>query len=102
MRELNHFDEYIAGLVQKGQFVLGKEIVEGLSAEFGVSSVHARKLIQRTADKGFISTSKPATFGKGQYIYFPREKSLDLKAIRPICEKFRPPLARVVDALAAG
>ena len=101
MRELNYFDEYILKVVQDGQFVLGKEIVDGLTEKFNVSPVHARKLIQRTADNGFISTSKPATFGKGQYIYFPREKSLDLGAIRPICEKFRPPLARVLDALAA-
>jgi hypothetical protein len=102
MMELNQFDDFIAGMVQEGQFVLGKEIVEGLNARFGVTPVHARKLIQRTADKGIISTSKPATFGKGQYIYFPHEKSLGLEAIRPICEKFRPPLARVLDALAAG
>jgi len=99
MKAFNQFDEYIAKTVTDGEFVPGREIVQELSTNFGVSPVHARKLIQRTADKGLISSSKPATFGKGQYIYFPREKQLNIAAIRPICEKYRPPLARVLDAL---
>jgi hypothetical protein len=102
MRTINEFDDQIIKIVREGEFVPGREIVEELCTRFGVLPPNARKLIQRAADKGLIRSSKPATFGKGQFIYFSLGKSLDIASIRPICEKYRPPLARVLDALAAN
>jgi len=99
MRTINEFDEHIVTIVREGKFVAGREIVDDLCTRFQVSPPHARKLIQRVADKGLIRSSRPATFGKGQFIYFTPERSLDIASIRPICEKYRPPLARVLDAL---
>jgi len=102
MRTINDFDEQIVKIVRDGEFLPGREIVDALHTQLGVSPAHARKLIQRTADKGLIRSSKPATFGKGQFIYFSPGRSLDIASIRPICERYRPPLARVLDALIDG
>ena len=102
MREFNQFDDYILETVRDEGFLPGRELVESLVGKFGVSAANGRKLVQRAVQKRLIASSKPATFGKGQFIYFSNENKLSFASIRPICEKYRPPVARVLDALAVN
>lgn len=93
------YQRFIFGLLSKTSFLAGREIVKALTEKFSISDENARKVIQRTADSRMIDSTKPITFGKGQFIYMLPGKVVDLASIKRICERFRPPLYRIIDVL---
>ena len=87
-------------MISKSKFLAGREVVTQLVKNFEtMSGSNARKILQRASDKGLIESSKPITFGKGQFIYMLPGETPDLAAIKAICKKYRPPLYRILDAL---
>lgn len=93
------YQRFIFGLLSKTSFLAGREIVKALTERFSISDENARKIIQRTAESRMIDSTKPITFGKGQFIYMLPGKVIDLGAVKRICDRYRPPLYRIIDVL---
>jgi hypothetical protein len=95
----DQYQKFIYGLLSKNGFMAGTEIISGLQEKFPLSNSYARKILQRTTDAGLIGSSKPATFGKGQFIYMLPDQKIDIDNIKLILQKYRPPLYRIVDVM---
>lgn len=88
---------YIIKEVSRNEFISGQDLSKLLQQEFSITPANARKVIQRAADKVVIKSSKPVTFGKGQYIYFTGEMNQEL--VLKAAENYRPSLFRVLCTL---
>ena len=96
---LNQYDVYLSSLLQARKFQSGNELSELLTKKFGVTAQNARQIILRSSKVGIIESSKPFTFGKGQYIYlFPGEK-LTRQRIMAVAEKHRRAMYNLLQAI---
>ena len=95
----NKYDTFLIDLLSKDKFLTSGFLCDILSSTFPVNNVYARKLLERSVSKGFIKSSAPATFGKGQFIYFLPNEKLNKDTIKEIAKTFRPPLYRLLESL---
>lgn len=95
-----HPDEYLTNLfVKHNRIYLGDELKEKLVNNFGKSSVAARKILERFAEKGQIQTSNPISFGRGTFAYYSLQKSITFDDLLGITRGRRPPLFRLLSAI---
>ncbi|MGF6927386.1 hypothetical protein QFZ48_002886 [Chitinophaga sp. W2I13] len=96
---MGKYDEFLREYLNKKQGLLGSELSELLIEEFNVSPENARKVIQRVTNNKAIWSSKPLSFGKGQYFYFHPDQYPDKFLIKDLAKERRPPLYRLLDLL---
>lgn len=96
---MKQYDDYLYNLLQTKKFQVGKELCDSLSDKFAVTNVNARKIVERSVNKGIIKSSSPLTFGKGQFIYFLKPEKLTKDTIKEIAKRYRPPLYRLIECL---
>lgn len=97
--EQERFNEFLSRQVIESVFASGSQLSQMLINKFNVSSEYARKIIQRAADSQKIKSSKPYTFGKGQYIYVTPTNRINISHVLAVCKKSRPPLYRLIKTL---
>lgn len=90
--EQNKYSEFIYKVLLEKLFQSGSELRKLLVDKFNVSDAYARKIIERAARTRDTKSSKPYTFGNGQFIYLLPDQDLDVNKIKSICRRKRPPL----------
>ncbi|MGG1400289.1 hypothetical protein ABE288_21065 [Bacillus salipaludis] len=97
---MNKYDEYLKDVFSNTNvYKLGNELNNMLQNKFAVTSSNARKIISRACDKGLISSSKPVTFGKGQYVYFNNKAGLNINIVKELSKENRPPIYHLLTLL---
>ncbi|NMA31771.1 MAG: hypothetical protein GX941_08225, partial [Candidatus Methanofastidiosa archaeon] len=100
MSSLNKYDKFLINIFSDGtKYFAGKGLSDLLQKEFNITADNSRKIIQRAVAKGVIQSSSPLTFGKGQYIYFGKNKKLNKKIVIEITKQYRPPVYRLLSLL---
>lgn len=93
-------EQYLTELFEKhDRAFLGDELKEKLVKKFGKSDQAARQIVTRFASKGIIQNSKPVSFGKGTYAYYPLNKVITLDDLLGLTRLKRPPLFRLLSAI---
>lgn len=98
-KQPNKYNSFLSSELYLGNFSSGAELAGKLVQKFGVTETYARKLLQRAADEGYINSSAPLSFVKGQYLYYGPYGSLDLHNIKQIAKTLRPPMYRLIELL---
>lgn len=80
-------------------FKTGNELNNMLLERFGINTSNARKIVSRARLAGVIASSKPVTFGNGQYVYFRQASSMNTNIIKEITRKNRPPVYHLLTLL---
>ncbi|KAF2328099.1 hypothetical protein [Flavobacterium ginsenosidimutans] len=91
-----NYNAFLDALMQEHLFLAAKDVHQRVVTKFNVSKDNARKIVSRAATRRIINSSKPSTFGNGQYIYYCNTYMLDLTAVKKITEKARPPIYRLI------
>lgn len=100
--EQDKYNAYILEVLSEKLFESGGELNELLSSKFQINDAYARKILSRAVKSKIIKSSRPYTFGKGQYIYLLPSQELDIASIINICKKHRPPIYRLLSYLNAN
>lgn len=79
--------------------IVASELGQIVANKFDVKKAYARIIIKRAVDSGLIKSSNPISFGKGQFVYFHNKFRLDIRKLKEISKKHRPPLYRLLDVL---
>lgn len=90
------YSAFISEILSEKLFESGSELRKRLVDKFGVKDFNARKIIERVAKSKEIKSSKPYTFGKGQFIYLLPDQDITVGKIKAICVESRPPLYRLL------
>lgn len=97
---MNKYNTYIREVFSdKNVFKVGNELNNMLQNEFGINAPNARKIISRACDARIIVSSKPVTFGNGQYAYFSKAASLNTNIVKEITRENRPPVYHLLNLL---
>lgn len=97
---MNQYNTYISEVFSdKNVFKVGNELNSMLQERFGITAPNARKVISRACDSGIISSSKPVTFGNGQYVYFNKNSGLNANIVKEITREYRPPVYHLLNLL---
>lgn len=70
-----------------------------LQEKFGVTTSNARKIVSRACSAGIMASSRPVTFGNGQYVYFKKNSTLNTNVIKEITKNNRPPVYHLLTLL---
>lgn len=97
--EQDKYNDFLFTVLEKELFESGSELRKKLTAGFGVEDANARKILSRAVKAKVINSSKPYTFGKGQYIYLFTDQGLNAGRIKQISETARPPLYRLLETM---
>lgn len=92
----DNYNTFLSVLLHEHLFLSAKDVHEKLIAKFSVTPDNARKIVGRAVAKSIITSSKPSTFGNGQFIYYCNTYLLDIEAVKKIVEKSRPPIYRLI------
>ncbi len=97
----NQKEELIIKLIEKSseKCVVGMELSEQLEKRLGIKSDAARKSLQRAVAKGLINSTKPLTFGKGQFGYYLTGQVFNHRKFFNLTKKWRPPLYRIMSQI---
>jgi hypothetical protein len=93
------YNSFLNKLLKKKLFDSAINLNKSLVIEFNVSDANSRQILKRAVLSKEIKSSKPYTFGKGQYVYIYNEHKLDKEDIKSICKKNRPPIYRLLELL---
>lgn len=97
---MNHYSSWIKQyFYKKNKYMLGQRLNECIQNEFKVTPIYARKIIQRAVNDHVIKSTTPVTFGKGQFVYYYHNSTLNRKDILEIAKKERPPVYRLLIAI---
>lgn len=97
---MNKYQKYMVNLLENEcEYILANELNDKLCNQFKINSDNARKIIQRTCVGEFIFSSKPMTFGNGQFAYFSSRDFLTRKNVEMICKNYRPPVYRLLNQM---
>jgi hypothetical protein len=99
LTEQNQFSSFLQERLVDQIFESGSDLRKELVAHFKVSDGYARKIIERAVKARWIRSSKPYTFGRGQYIYMPFGQELDFFKVKTVCYSTRPALYRLMQAI---
>jgi hypothetical protein len=94
------YTKFITACLEKSKYMLGSVLAEKLVKKFRISEVNARAAVSRAAAHGSIQSTKPVSFGKGQFVYTLDKAHFDRAALMQITEEHRPPLHRILKLLA--
>lgn len=95
----NQYDNFLIETLTKNKYKVSTELIDLLVNEFKITNVYARKIVERTTKSGFIISSTPLTFSKGQFAYFLPGERLSKDKIKEICKKYRPALYRLLESI---
>nr|WP_315243602.1 hypothetical protein [uncultured Flavobacterium sp.] len=95
----DQYNSFLYKLMEKYLFLTAKEVNEKLMDEFKITGENSRKIVARTLQKEIIKSSKPSTFGNGQFIYYSNNYTLDIEDIKSIVSISRPPIYRLLELL---
>lgn len=95
----NQYDNFLIETLEENKFKVSAELCELLVIEFKITNDNARKIVERTTKSGFIISSAPLTFSKGQFAYFLPGERLSKDKIKEICKIYRPALYRLLEAI---
>ncbi|MEZ7505438.1 hypothetical protein [Flavobacterium sp. Arc2] len=90
------YNSFLDELLKKYLYLAAKDIHEKLIDHFEISADYSRKIVGRAVAKNIIKSSKPSTFGNGQFIYYCNTYELDRDSIKKIAERTRPPIYRLI------
>ncbi|SOD17795.1 hypothetical protein [Pedobacter xixiisoli] len=90
------YTDFMYELLQEKLYQSGGELKKALVDKFNISEDNARQIISRAASTYAIKSSKPYTFGHGQFIYLLPDKDIDINQVRRICYSERPPIYRLL------
>lgn len=93
------YNTFLNKLLKESLFDSGISLNQKLIETFDVSSDYARQILKRAVSQKVIKSSKPYTFGKGQFIYIYNENDLDKSGIKAITKKNRPPIFRLLELM---
>jgi len=96
---MGKYDDFLIGQLVRGRAALGGHLAKALVAEFNVSADNARKIVQRASDSGVIKSSRPLSFGNGQYLYVRTDSFFGRSLIKRFAERHRKPLYRLLELL---
>jgi hypothetical protein len=96
---MNKYDQYILACVNRVGYTVGRELNSQLQEQFGISSLYARKTIQRAVEAGIIYSSSPVTFGNGQYAYLSMNYHLNKEVVMKISRVYRPAIYRILSVM---
>lgn len=99
LTEQNQYSRFLQKRLWDQLFESGSDLRKALVAHFKVSDDYARKIIERAVKARWIRSSKPYTFGRGQYIYMPFGQELDFFKVKTVCYSTRPALYRLMQAI---
>ncbi len=98
-KKSTEYNSGIADILGAEGFLAAMDLRYVVKKRFKVSDENARKIIQRAVTDGAIVSSAPLTFGKGQYVYLDKNRSLTKSIVKEIASKYRPPLYRLIAAI---
>ncbi|WP_284653511.1 hypothetical protein [Flavobacterium terrisoli] len=93
------YNVFLNNLLKKKLFESAMDIHNALMKAFNVTPENARKIVARAVDQKVIKSSKPYTFGKGQYVYIYNEHYFDKEGIKTVTQKSRPPIYRLLELM---
>lgn len=93
------YENYVVSLLGARKFLTGNELNQLLSVKFGIQAENARTIIRRIAGKGLIKSSKPLTFGNGQFIYLDKDEKLTRERLMQIAQKYRKSMFNLLEAM---
>ncbi|MGJ1436073.1 hypothetical protein [Sphingobacterium siyangense] len=96
---MGKYDNFFIEHFYSKKGMMGSELNQLLTKTFGITSDNARKLIQRNTAKNIIWSTKPLTFGKGQYFYYWPENKPSREEIKNLLKDTRPPVFRLLQLL---
>jgi hypothetical protein len=100
--EQDNYNKFLSDALRKRLFSSGSDLSKLLSEQFGVTSDNARKILSRALTAKVILSSKPYSFGKGQYIYLYPGQEVDVEKIMAVCKEHRPPIYRLLQAMTSN
>lgn len=95
----NQYNLFLKELLEEKLFEPAITVHDILAEKFLVSSTYARKIVSRAVLQKVIKSSKPYTFGNGQYIYMCNEYDLGKTGIQKVAQKSRPPIYRLMELM---
>ena len=98
---MNTYETAILKFLRKKGYAVGSMITIMLQETFLVNATTARKILERAVSNQFITSTKPVSFGKGQYAYMPSGSYLTLEKILIITKEHRPPIFRLLSTMIA-
>jgi hypothetical protein len=96
LKQPNEHEVFIVKELRKNKFMAGQDLRKVLVEHFNLLDDTGRKILQRAALNGFITTSAPLTFGNGQYVYLITGEEFTASIITKICKQYRPPIYRLL------
>jgi len=96
---MGKYDSFIKQLVEGNWAILGSNVSSALIDKYGVNPENARKIIQRSTEKGIMISSTPLTFGKGQFLYTKPGNYFGLEMVKEASSVDRKPLYRLLEVL---
>jgi hypothetical protein len=100
--EQQKYNDFISEILSTQLFESGSELRLRLVEKFGVSDANARQIVARAAATKDIKSSRPYTFGHGQFIYLLQKQGISVEMIMSICRRKRPPLYRLLHVMKAN
>jgi hypothetical protein len=97
--EQQRFNDFLVEHLKKTAFASGGQLSDHLASAFQVSPEYARKIVQRAANTKILKSSKPYSFGKGQFIYVLPNNELEFAHVMQICEHSKPPMYRLMASM---
>lgn len=100
---MNKYNNYINEIFfDKNVFKVGTDLNVMLQKKFEITAPNARKIISRACEMGVITSSKPITFGHGQYVYYSTAAILNTFIVKEITRETRPPVYHLLNLLDAN
>lgn len=97
---MNKYNTYLREVFSNENiFKVGHELNSMLQNKFNITASNARQIISRACNSKIIASSKPVTFGNGQYAYFSNNARLNTNIIKEITRENRPPVYHLLNLL---
>ena len=93
------YNDYLSDYLEKKIYESGKVLNQILVDRFRVTPENARQILKRAVSKRIIKSSKPYTFGKGQFAYIYNGHELDRTNIKSLSKQNRPPIYRLLEMM---
>lgn len=93
------YNRFLLKYLKEHLFATGSDLKELLSENFRMTGANARQAVSRASRSKVIKSSKPYTFGKGQFLYLFSSVALNEDIVLDICKKGRPPVYRLLRQL---
>ncbi|MCF8450011.1 MAG: hypothetical protein K9G49_09105 [Taibaiella sp.] len=93
------YNEFIQKTIKETNYIVGKKLNEKLQEHFSITSENSRKIIQRAVKDKIIMSTKPVSFGNGQFVYYRMHKKFDRAMLLEVAKEFRPGMFRILSLM---